>query len=298
MRTLPDILSFGKLYTLFSCKKLLMVSIIIFEAGSLLCVIASTSPSFICGRAIAGIGNSGITAGCALVIVHSFPNHKRPAINGLNGGIYTLAMVSAPLVGGGLIKAWSWRLCFLINLPLGVVGIVSLWFTFQDSTTRPEFSLSLREKAKLINIWATLLLFAGISAFLLAVQWGGVKFPWQSPVVISLFIASIVLLAGSVYLQHRLPDKAILPLKYLKDRTILAVAWFKFCTSGTLFVVEQYFAIFFQTVKGYSASKAGIMGVPLIVGLALGAPLGGVAVSKVGYYSCKCIPYDANPGIY
>jgi MFS family permease len=269
----------------FSVKKLYIISLIIFEAGSLLCTVAPNSPAFICGRTIAGIGNSGIYAGLNTIITHSFPNHKRPVMTGLAIGVFTLAMASAPLVGGALIDAWSWRLCFGINLPLGVIAVALTAYGFQSPIENPDTKLPLKEKIKRIDAWSTLILIPGITCLLLALQWGGTRYGWNNAIIIALLVASVVLIAVFSYLQYRLQDKAALPPRILKKRSILAGAWFNLCINGALAITEQYLSIYFQGVKGYTAAKAGILGVPLIVGLAVGVPLSGAAISLVGYYS-------------
>jgi hypothetical protein len=102
-------------------------------------------------------------------------------------------------------------------------------------------------------------------------------------IIVVLFVIAAIIIVIFGYLQHRLQDKAALPPRIMKNRSIFAGAWFKFCINGTLTVAEQYLPIYSQSVKCYTAVKTGIPGIVLIPGIALATPLGTAAISLVGY---------------
>ncbi|RVD90246.1 uncharacterized protein DFL_001221 [Arthrobotrys flagrans] len=118
----------GKVYTLYSVKAVLLGNILLFEVGSALCGAAPNSGSFIFGRAISGIGAAGIFAGTVVCIVHTVPLHKRPQLQGLFGALFGLASIVGPIVGGAFTSHVSWRWCFYINLPLGGVSLIVIFF--------------------------------------------------------------------------------------------------------------------------------------------------------------------------
>jgi len=120
---------------------------------------------------------------------------------------------------------------------------------------------------------------------MMGLQWGGSRYGWQNWRIILLFILFVALLVGFAYVQHRRQDKAILPPRILKNRTVLACALFACCTNGMLAVTEYYIAIYFQGVRGYTATKAGILGLPMIAGLALASIMSAFATTWVGYYT-------------
>lgn len=109
-------LTFGKLYTLFSIKTTYLVSIFIFEVGSAICGAAPQSAVLIVGRAIAGVGCSGILAGTFTIIAVIVPLPKRPAYTGLVGGVYAIASVVGPLLGGAFTDKVTWRWCVSVLL--------------------------------------------------------------------------------------------------------------------------------------------------------------------------------------
>ena len=92
-------LVFGRMYTFFDTKIIFLVSVAIFELGSLLCGIAPSSTALIVGRAVAGLGCAGILSGAMLILASCVPLRKRPIFNGLVGGMYGIASVLGPLMG-------------------------------------------------------------------------------------------------------------------------------------------------------------------------------------------------------
>ncbi|KAI4160064.1 MAG: hypothetical protein LQ342_006014 [Letrouitia transgressa] len=95
-------LLFGKVYTFYNPKWVFVIAIVIFEIGSTICGAAPNSTSFIVGRAIAGLGSSGIFSGAIVIIVYTVPLHKRPIYQGLVGAVFGISAVIGPLLGGAL----------------------------------------------------------------------------------------------------------------------------------------------------------------------------------------------------
>lgn len=93
-------LVFGKFYSFLSIKRVFITAICVFELGSLLCGLAPNSASLIAGRATAGVGSAGLLSGSMLILAHSVPLAKRPVYSGLIGGMYGVASVAGPLLGG------------------------------------------------------------------------------------------------------------------------------------------------------------------------------------------------------
>ncbi|KAJ6163698.1 MFS toxin efflux pump [Penicillium chrysogenum] len=129
-------LIFGKMYTFYSCKWVYLISLGIFEIGSLVCGVTPTSVGLILGRAIAGLGSAGIESGSILVVAQTVPVARRPVYMGLFGTTFGIANVVGPLMGGALTDYLSWRWCFYINLPIGAVTGVFILCFFK--TPQPE----------------------------------------------------------------------------------------------------------------------------------------------------------------
>ena len=108
-------LLWGRIYTFYSPKNVFLVSIAVFEIGSLLCGVAPNSKAFIIGRAIAGIGAAGIFCGTTVMLTRIVPLHRRPAFVGAFGAIFGIASITGPLLGGAFTDGPTWRWCFYIK---------------------------------------------------------------------------------------------------------------------------------------------------------------------------------------
>lgn len=128
----------GKLYTHFPTKLIFLSFLFLFEVGSLICGVAPSSTVFIVGRAIAGLGVSGIFNGALTIIAASVENSKTPTYTGLLFGVSQMGMVVGPLVGGGLTEHVTWRWC---KYQVHVV----LWSRYRDRNLQASISTCLQE---------------------------------------------------------------------------------------------------------------------------------------------------------
>ncbi|KAJ7197976.1 major facilitator superfamily domain-containing protein [Mycena pura] len=279
-------LLFGKIYTFLPVKWVFVTAIIIFEIGSALCGAAPSSNALIVGRAIAGLGSAGIFTGALLIVVHAVPLGKRPIYTGMIGGMYGIASVAGPLMGGAFTDKLSWRWCFYINLPIGAVTLVVIIFLFKmphrDVENRPA---SFMERVKLFDPLGTLFLIPAIVSLLLALQWGGSKYPWSSGRIIALLVVFGILIFIFIAIQFWKQDEATVPPRILKQRSIWSGAFYSFCLSAVFFILSFYLPIWFQAIHGVSAVHSGIDNLPLILSLVVGSLLAGGLITRIGYYA-------------
>ena len=279
----------GKLYSISRPRGLFMTSIAIFELGSLLCTVATSSKMFIVGRAVAGAGAAGIITGNVVIITKCFPRHKRPFWTTVAGSAQLTGIVSAPLIGGALIDWVGWRGCFGINLPLGTAAVAMVHFGTRDlALGEGDGAQDWRTKLKEFDWLGTVLMLPAVSCLLLALQWGGSRFGWGDARIIFMVVLFVVLLAAFAWRQYRLQDNATLPPRILKMKTVLAAVWFGSCVNAALSVTEYYMSIYFQGVKGYSPSRAGLMLTPMLVGVVAGNLCGGAGINWLGWYNREC----------
>jgi MFS family permease len=221
------------------------------------------------------------------IVRHCFPLSKLALAGGFVGGCQSLGLVAAPAVGGVLIDAFSWRACFGVNLPLGTVCVALTAYGFSDPVPNPNVSLPLKEKIKRVNPFGTLLVVPSITCLLMALQWGGTKYGWKDWRIIVLFVIFAVLFAAFGYVQHRQGEEATLPLRILKNRNILAGMWYTGCCNGVLAMTEYYISIYFQGVRGFIATKSGLLGLSMIGGFAVSFIAAAGVMTKFGYYVRK-----------
>ncbi|KPM46057.1 hypothetical protein AK830_g499 [Neonectria ditissima] len=297
----------GKFYTYFKSKvpyplpptpsRLLLVLIglpmqwlflwflFVFEVGCLICGLANSSVMLIIGRTIAGMGSSGIQNGAFTIMAASTPLEKRPPLMGVLMGGAQLGLVVGPLVGGALTEYTTWRWCFYINLPIGAVcTVLILLVHIPDRVVETEDSIikTLSTKLDLTGF----VLFAPCTVmFLLALQWGGTDYAWDSATVIGLFCGGGVTLIIFLFWEHRVGDNAMIPLPIIRKREIWTACVTMLFLFTTVFIAAYYFPIYFQSVKGATPFKSGVNMLPSILSQLVTAILiGVVAVQKVGYY--------------
>ncbi|KAM3507043.1 hypothetical protein MY11210_007310 [Beauveria gryllotalpidicola] len=279
-------LIFGKLYTYYSVKWVYLLAILLFEVGSLVCGATPTSLGLIIGRAIAGLGSAGIFSGALLIISRSVPLRQRPVYMGLVGAVYGLASVAGPLMGGAFTDKVTWRWCFYINLPFGGVTVffIMLFLHLPDATSQLK-NTSFKEQLLSFDLEGTFCFIPGIVSLLLALQWGGSRYPWGNGRVIGLFVVFAVLIAAFVAIQIWKKDKATVPPRIFMNRTVWACSSFVLCLGAAFFIMVYYLPIWFQSIQGSSAVNSGIKSLPLILGLVVLSMISGAFVSALGYYS-------------
>ena len=275
---------FGKLYTVTSVKRTFLCALVLFELGSLLCTVAPTSPILVLGRAICGLGSGGLLSGGFTILTQSVPLRKRALYGGLAGGVETVAAVSGPVIGGVLTSKLSFRWCFGINLPLGVFAFAVIAAFFNNPRHNEDTDLPLKQKLQKLDLWATAIFVPSITCLLLALQWGGLRYSWSDWRIIVLFILFAGSLAAFAWLQWKKGENATLPLRILKQRSILSGAFFAGCCTASFTVVEYYMAIYLQAVRGYTPIRSALFSLPMVISLCIALVLAGAGTTLTGYY--------------
>ncbi|KAJ7644907.1 DHA14-like major facilitator [Roridomyces roridus] len=281
-------LLFGKFYTFLPVKWVFVTAITLFEAGSLLCGAAPNSNAFIVGRALAGVGSSGIFSGAMIIISRSVPLAKRPMYTGIIGGMYGISSVAGPLMGGVFTDKVSWRWCFYINLPIGAVTLAVVIFIFKmprHSIDSKSTANSFASHLALFDPHGTLVFIPAIVSLLLALQWGGSKYPWNSWRIILLFVFFGILISIFVAVQLWKGDGATIPPRIIKKRSIWSGVFFAICSGGAFMIFSFWLPIWFQAIHGVSAIHSGIDNLPMILSLIVTSVFAGALITWIGYYT-------------
>ncbi|KAJ5674172.1 major facilitator superfamily domain-containing protein [Penicillium macrosclerotiorum] len=277
--------SYGRIYKIFSVKWGFLVAVLIFEIGSLICGVAPSSTVLIVGRAIAGVGVAGIFSGALVIISMTVPLPKRPLVFGMFGMVWGIASIAGPLLGGAFTDSISWRWCFYINLPIGGLSIAVILLILRLPNKNEHSGTSVWGRIKQLDLLGASLLIPTIICLLLALQWGGNKYPWNNSRIIGLFIGFGLMAILFAVSQLYLGERATLPPHILKQRTVLFSCLFALFFGGAFFLLVYYVPIFFQSVKGSSAMKSGIQLLPLMLATVVSSVVIGGSITAAGYYT-------------
>ena len=245
----------------------------------------------IVGRAVAGMGASGLMNGALNIIAACVPMVKRPAYLGIIISFAQIGLVVGPLIGGILTQYTTWRWCFYINLPIGGAAAVLLFLiTIPDSSDKAD-------KKSTIKIILTKLDLLGFGLFapatvqlLLALQWGGDRYHWGSPTIIGLFCGAFGTLCVFLAWQYRKGDDAMIPFSMVRLRPVWSGSLVSFFFMGSQMIMSYYLPIYFQSIKNASPTMSGVYILPGILSQIAFATISGVLgmsealISCIGFY--------------
>ncbi|KAK1081675.1 hypothetical protein LTR33_004481 [Friedmanniomyces endolithicus] len=276
----------GKVYVHFSNKWSFISFFALFEFGSLLCGVATSSKMLIVGRAVAGMGTAGLQNGAMTIISASVPLHKRPALLGICQGFAQLGLVFGPLIGGALTQYTSWRWCFFINLPAGgLAGAILLFTRIPDAYVKPPARDILRDFHNKFDLIGFVLFAPFMVMLLLALQWGGNIYSWQSATEIGLFcgfaVNAIVWLVWNWWKK----DDALIPVSMVRRTTVWSGSLVVGFLMSSLYIFAYYLPIYFQSADGASPTMSGVYMLPNILAAPVLAVLSGKLVGVIGYYT-------------
>lgn len=177
------------------------------------------------------------------------------------------------------------RWCFYINLPLGAVTFVIILVFFKSPPRKQEAFIGWKVRLVQLDPYGTIVFIPGVICLLLALQWGGSKYNWKNARIIMLFALSGILITTFIGVQYWQGDNATVPPRLLRQRSVAGAAWFAFCLGGSFFCFIFYLPIWFQAIKDASATKSGVMNLPMILSLVLMSFITGGLIATLGYYT-------------
>lgn len=274
--------SAGKIYKYSNVKWSFLISMLIFEIGSLICRVAPNSKALIAGRAIAGLGGAGLSVGGTSIVSFTVPPAKRPMMLGIIGWAYSVAAVLGPIIGGALTARVTWRWCFYINLPIGGTAAIAIFLFFQLPAAVPSPQISWTRKVLHADPVGVALAMGGITSFILALQYGGNTHPWNSSVVIGLLVGFELIVFALVGWEIWLGEYAMMLPRLYKQRSLSTTVPYRFFFMGSYIVLLYYLPIYLQNILGASAFRSGVDNFPLMLAVAVFALVGGAVVMRTG----------------
>nr|WKF61040.1 Multidrug resistance protein 3 [Paraburkholderia busanensis] len=265
---------YGKFGDLFGRKIVLQTAIIVFLAGSALCGVAQNLTQLIILRALQGLGGGGLLVVTMAAIADVIPPAERGRYQGMFGGVFGLATVVGPLLGGFLVEHLSWRWIFYINLPLGIVSLVVIGAVFKPHV---------RHVKHVIDYMGAAFLAGALTCIILFTSQGGTILPWSSPQLWFTLGIGLVCIWGFIH-EERSAVEPIMPLELFKQRTFVLSSLIGFIIGVSLFGSVTFLPLYLQVVKGSTPTQAGMQMLPMMGGLFVMSIVTGRLISRIGKY--------------
>jgi EmrB/QacA subfamily drug resistance transporter len=265
---------YGKFGDLYGRKIVLQAAIVIFLVGSALCGIAQDMMQLIVLRAVQGIGGGGLLVVTMAAIGDVIPPAQRGKYQGLFGGVFGLATVVGPLLGGFLVEHLTWRWIFYINLPLGAVALAVIGAVFRPHTAQVKH---------VIDYMGAAWLAAALTCLILFTSQGGTILPWTSPQLWLTLLLGCVAVVGFIH-EEKHAAEPIMPLELFRHRTFVLSSLIGFIVGVSLFGSVTFVPLYLQIVKGSTPSVAGMQMSPMMGGLFVMSIATGRTISKIGKY--------------
>ncbi|QNP70515.1 MFS transporter [Streptomyces roseirectus] len=261
----------GLLGDRFGRRRMLVVGLTLFLAGSVLGALASDVNWVIAARAFMGVGGALVTPLALSVLPSLFGPDERTKAVGIISAAGSLGLPLGPIIGGWLLNHFWWGSVFLVNVPMAALGITACVFLL------PETSDPASPK---VDTLSTALTATGLGALIYAIIEAPVR-GWGDPLVVGMFAAAVVLVAVLV-LRERGVARPMLDIALLARRgflfNTLAATLVMFVLSGLLFVLPQYL----QAVLGNDALGTGVRLLPMMGGLIVAARGAQPVVARFG----------------
>jgi EmrB/QacA subfamily drug resistance transporter len=254
----------------FGRRRMFVIGLAIFTAGSAAAALAPSIEVLIAARAVQGFGGAIVAPLTLTILSAAVPAERRGLALGAWGGISGLAVAIGPLVGGAVVEGISWQWIFWLNVPIGLALIPLARLRLQESRG-PNDALDLPGVG-----------LASVGLF--GIVWGlvrGNQVGWGSPEIVFSLVAGMVVLALFVLWELHTKEP-MLPLRFFRNRTFtsanVASLLMFFGMFGSIFLLAQ----FFQTVQGYSPLQAGLRILPWTAMPIFVAPLAGALSDRIG----------------
>jgi EmrB/QacA subfamily drug resistance transporter len=264
---------YGKLSDMYGRRILLLVALTLFIIASVLCALSQTLTQLIAFRALQGLGGAGLMAMAQAAIADVVSPRERGRYQGYMAGMWGVASVGGPVVGGWFTDHLSWTYVFWMNVPL---GLAAMWLCNRALKLLPVKHLGGR-----IDYIGAALLMGGVTAFLLVLSWGGTEYDWGSTPIIGLLILAVVLFAALIWHEQRF-EEALLPPRMFRNAVFSRGVTLAFISSVGLLGTTFLLPLFFQLLRGADASASGFLVMPFLVFNVIGAYTGGQLTRWLG----------------
>ena len=275
---------YGKLSDLVGRKPIFLFGLVVFLLGSGLSGAAQSMNQLIGFRALQGLGAAALLPIAIAIVGDLFSPRERAKWQGITGAVFGLSAIAGPLVGGWLTEHASWRWVFYVNLPIGILALLTLIF-LMPALRRPSGAVT-------IDYLGAALLIFGTVPLLLGLSWAGNEYAWLSPQIIGLFAVAVISVIGFVVYELHLArhnGQPIIEPSLFKSRVFSISVLVTIISNMGLFGAIFFLPLYVQGVVGTSITNSGLIMTPLMVTAILGSILSGQIVAARGKYKLNAI---------
>lgn len=264
---------FGKLSDMYGRKRFYIFGLIVFLFGSILCGTAQDIVQLSVYRAIQGIGGGALMPIAFTIVFDVFPPEKRGKMTGLLGAVFGTSSVLGPLLGAYITEYISWHWIFYVNIP---IGLLSLFFISR------AYKESLQHSKQKIDWWGAITLVVAVVSLMFGLELGGKEYAWASPQIIGLFAVFIGFFITFIYIETK-ADEPVISFWMFKRRLFATSQILAFLYGGTFVILTVFIPIFVQAVYGGSATNAGLVLTPMMLGSVAGSAVSGISQTKTSF---------------
>ena len=266
---------YGKLSDIHGRRSILLLGIGIFIVGSIACALASSMLVLILARGLQGLGGGGLISLAQTIIADVVAPRERARYQGWIASVFVTSSVAGPVLGGFFAEHLHWSMIFWINLPL---GLFAFWMTSSALRHLPR-----HERPHRLDLIGALLIVLASVSLMLALTWGGTRYPWSSAPIVLLVMGAAV---ASVLFVARLLTAAepLLPLAILLNPVVSRGTAAASFIMGTFIGLSIYLPAYLELVLGLTASGTGLALIPFMGGVVTGATLAGRLMGHLRRY--------------
>ncbi|PGH15502.1 hypothetical protein AJ80_05519 [Polytolypa hystricis UAMH7299] len=270
----------GSVADIWGRKPIMLIAQAVFLGGSLLCALAPHMDALIAGRAIQGLGASGMGTMVNVIICDMCSLRDRGLYLAITSMVWAMGSAVGPVLGGVFTTRLNWRWCFWINLPIGAfVFVVLLFFLDVPNPKTPVLA-----GIKAIDWTGSTLIVGGALMILLGVDFGDVTYAWSSATVICLIVFGAIVVGIFLVNEWKFAKNPVIPLRLFAPLSTLAAYVVFTCNFYVFIGLAYYLPLYSQAVLGADALASGLHLLPLIVSSSLSAAASGVFIQRTGKY--------------
>ena len=274
----------GKLTDIFSRSSGLVTCNCLFALGNLICGFAKEEWTMILGRVLAGMGGGGLNIIATIIASDLIPLRERGLWQGIGNIFWGFGNGLGGVVGGYINDTWNWRIAFLAQVPFTLLSLLIIWFQLDTIRSKsPSPHIGGRALITRVDFLGSFTLVSALSLLLVGLTTGGNLVPWTHPLAsVSLPLAA-VLFCVFIFVEQKIAREPILPLHFLRDRTILCACLTLFLFQAAAYVPIFYIPIYYRA-RGASTTQAGAALIPFSITFPIGSLVAGIITTRTGKY--------------